>query len=251
MRLHLLSDLHLEFAPFITPKTNADVVILAGDIHPGVKALPWIKENFPTQSVIYVMGNHEYYSQTLPNHSQKLKELTQGSNIHILENDSFILDDVVFLGCTLWTDFMLFGDPRVAGFYATEGMNDYNRIRGPDYRKLRSIDTAGLHFRSRAWLSGQFDLHRGKTIVVVTHHAPSIRSLRPGHESDILSAASASHMDEFVEKSGVILWYHGHMHVSADYMIGNTRILCNPRGYDNEPNPNFWADYIYELDTHK
>ena len=250
MKLLLLSDLHLEFAPFSPPTTDADVVILAGDIHPGVKALPWIAENFLDKPVIYVLGNHEYYGQAIPRLTQKLKELTQGSNIHVLENDSLVLGDVVFLGCTLWTDFGLFGDPRVAGFYATEGMNDYKRIRvSPDYRKLRSIDTAGIHFRSRNWLSGQFDLHRGKKIVVVTHHAPSAMSLRPGMEDDILSAASASHLDEFVEKSGITLWFHGHMHVSADYWIGNTHILCNPRGYVTEPNPNFHVDCIFELDS--
>jgi predicted phosphohydrolase len=248
MKLHLLSDLHLEFAPFTPPKTDADVVILAGDIQPGVKALPWIENNFPNQPVVYVLGNHEYYGQALPSHISKLKELTHASNIHVLENDYLDLGEVVILGCTLWTDFYLFGNPRVAGFYATENMNDYRKIRvSPDYRRLRSLDTAGLHFRSRDWLSKQFETHRGRKIVVVTHHAPSARSLRVGKEDDILSAASASNMDDFVERSGVSLWFHGHMHVSADYFIGNTHILCNPRGYTNEPNLEFLPDYVIEV----
>ena len=248
MKLHLLSDLHLEFAPFTPPKTVADLVILAGDVQPGVKALPWIKENFANLPVIYVLGNHEYYGQALPKHSQKLKELTLGSNIHILENDCMVLGDVVFVGCTLWTNFELFGNPKVAGYYATEYMNDYRKIRvSPDYRRLRSIDTAGLHFRSRQWLASQFELQRGRKIVVVTHHAPSARSLRAGKEDDILSAASASHMDEFVEKSGAKLWFHGHMHVSADYLLGKTHVRCNPRGYIDEPNLQFIPDLIFEV----
>jgi predicted MPP superfamily phosphohydrolase len=248
MKLHLLSDLHLEFAPFTPPKTDADVVILAGDIQPGVRAIPWIREHFPELPVVYVLGNHEYYGQAIPKHSLKLKELTQGSNIHVLENGSYIIGDVVFLGCTLWTDFELFGNPRVAGFYATEYMNDYRKIRvNPDYRRLRSLDTAGLHFGSQQWLAGQFELFRGRKIVVVTHHSPSARSLRPGKEDDLLSAASASPMDKFVENSGAKIWFHGHMHISADYYIGKTHILCNPRGYVNEPNPDFHADYIYDL----
>lgn len=248
MKLLLLSDLHLEFAPFSPPTTDADVVILAGDIHPGVKALPWIAENFSGIPVLYVLGNHEYYGQAIPRLTKKLKGLTQGSNIHVLENDSLVLGDVVFLGCTLWTDFGLFGDPRMAGFYATEGMNDYKRIRvSPDYRKLRSIDTAGIHFHSRNWLSGQFDLHRGKKIVVVTHHLPSTRSLPKGFEDDILNAAYASNMDEFVEKSGAYLWVHGHKHRSRDYYIGNTRVICNPKGYPEKPNREFLADLVIHL----
>jgi predicted phosphodiesterase len=245
MQLHILSDLHLEFAPFVPSNTNADVVILAGDIHPGVKAIPWIKESFPESQVVYVPGNHEYYGQAIPKHTLKLKETSYGSNIHLLENDHLILGQVVFLGCTLWTDFELFGNPRIAGYYASESMYDYKKIRvSPDYRKLRSLDTVGLHYRSQRWLEREFDRFKGYKIVVVTHHAPSARSLREGKENDIQSAASASHMDDFVKQSGASIWVHGHMHISRDYFIGDTHILCNPKGYTNEPNPDFVPDLV-------
>jgi hypothetical protein len=171
--------------------------------------------------------------------------MTQGSNVHILEKDTLVMGDVVFLGCTLWTDFELFGNPRVAGYYATQSMTDYRKIRvSSDYRKLRSIDTAGIHHSSRWWLTGQLEQHRGEKIVVVTHHAPSKRSLPQGYESDILNAAYASDLDEFVETSGACLWVHGHVHVDQDYLIGSTRIICNPRGYPDEHNSSFAPDYV-------
>ena len=248
MRLLILSDLHLEFAPITLNRTDADVVILAGDTRPGIKGLSWARDAFPNSEVVYILGNHEYYGQAIPRHSVKLKELAQGSHIHVLENDALILGDVIFLGCTLWTDFELFGNPRIAGYFATQDMNDYRRIHvSPSYRKLRSLDTAGLHHSSRHWLAKQFDQHQGSKIVVVTHHAPSARSLPESYEDDILYAASASHMDDIVETSRAVLWVHGHRHVSYDYFIGSTHIICNPRGYSNQPNPDFQADCIVNV----
>jgi predicted phosphohydrolase len=248
MKLHILSDLHLEFAPFIPPMVDSTVIILAGDIQPGNKGVLWAMANFPHSEVIYVLGNHEYYGQSLPDHTNKLKALAQGSNVHVLENDAFILGEVVFLGCTLWTDFELFGNPRVAGYYATQSLTDYRRIRvSPSYRRLRSIDTAGIHQGSCHWLAAQFKQYPGKKLVVVSHHAPSARSLPNGYEQDILSAAYASMMDDFVASSNTSLWVHGHIHHTRDYPIGNTHIICNPRGYPHEQNPDFIADLLINI----
>ena len=245
MRLYVLSDIHLEFAPFVPPELDVDVVVLAGDIHVGVKAIPWAKEHFARSTVIYVLGNHEYYRQSLPKHIGKLKQLAQVSNVHVLENDAVAVGDVVFLGCTLWTDFELFGNPRIAGSHATQWMTDYRKIRvNPIYRKLRSIDTAGIHHRSRLWLGEQLERRRGSKIVVVTHHAPSKRSIPESHGDDLLSAAYASHMDGFVERSGACLWIHGHVHEHKDYTIGTTRVLCNPRGYPGDFGTGFTPDLM-------
>jgi hypothetical protein len=248
MRLHILSDLHLEFAPYSPPKVNCDAVILAGDSHPGTQGVVWAKETFPTRDVIYILGNHEYYGQAMPRHTEKLRALASGTNVHILENDIFIRDDVVFLGCTLWTNFKLLGNPRIAGFIATESMNDYHKIRvSPGYRNLRALDTAGIFIGSLSWLSQQLEAHQGSRVVVITHHAPSPRSLPQGYEDDILSSASASILDDLVEFSQAILWIHGHLHIHQDYTIGSTRILCNPRGYENTNVTGFIPDLIIEV----
>src|SRR5512132_2850782 len=107
MRLHILSDLHMEFAPFEPPPTDADVVILAGDIGTGLKGFRWAQTTFPNCPVIYVLGNHEFYGQKLQKLLEQLKAMTKGTNIQVLENDLFTLGDVTFLGATLWTDFAL------------------------------------------------------------------------------------------------------------------------------------------------
>lgn len=247
MQLHILSDLHLEFALFEPPKAEAEVVILAGDIHPGIKGVAWAMDKFPDSQVIYILGNHEYYGQAYPKHISKLKEMTQGSNVHVLENDSFISGGVVFLGCTFWTDFELFGNPRIAGYFATQNMTDYHSIRiNPSYSKLRSIDTAGIHYRSRYWMAEQLRMHKGAKIVVVTHHIPSVKSLPEDYDDDLLSAAYASDLDDFVENSGACLWIHGHKHKRRDYFIGKTRIICNPRGYPGK-NSDFIPDLVISV----
>ena len=66
MRVHVLSDLHLEFGPFSVPKVEADVVVLAGDTQPGKRGVQWALKTFPHRPVIYVLGNHDYYAKVMP-----------------------------------------------------------------------------------------------------------------------------------------------------------------------------------------
>lgn len=118
-------------------------------------------------------------------------------------------------------------------------MTDYKKIRvSPGYSRLRSIDTAVIHQGSRNWLQSQLEKESDNT-VVITHHAPSSRSLPESRRDDLTSAAYASHLDEVVEQSNAKLWIHGHLHNSSDYRIGKTRVLCNPRGYPDERNDRF------------
>jgi predicted phosphodiesterase len=237
MRLLIYSDLHIEFAPFAPQPNDADVIILAGDIHVGKKGIEWAIAHFPDQPVIYVLGNHEYYRSAYPKHLADLRQLALGTNIHLLENDRVEIGDVVFLGCTLWTDFELLGDPRIAGGHATERMTDYRLIRvSPVYRKLRSIDSAAIHHKSLNWLTKALVQNAGRKIVVVTHHGPSAKSLSEYQRSELLSAAYVSNLDAFVAQSGAALWVHGHLHRQQDYPIGSTRVISNPRGYPDEPN---------------
>ncbi len=250
MKLHILSDLHNEFELFEPPQTEADVIILAGDIHVAKKGIKWALNSFPKKPILYVLGNHEYYGRAYPKHINDLKQLTEGTNLHILERDNLTLGDVTFLGCTLWTNFELFGNPRLAGSDATARMTDYRKIRvSPQYRKLRSLDTAIIHRQSVDWLSQQIQNLREnqKKFVVITHHAPSKQSIAEKDKENILSAAYASHLDDFVETSNAVIWIHGHIHHTQDYVIGKTRILANPKGYPDEPNANFKPDFIVEI----
>lgn len=248
MKLHVLSDLHIEFEDFRPPAVDADLVILAGDIHVKDRGLAWARAVFPDRPVLYVLGNHEYYGKAYPKHLDDLKDKARGTPIRVLENESFEMGDVRFLGCTLWTDYQLFGDPRIAGYEATQKMTDYRKIRvSPSFRKLRSVDTAGVHARSLGWLKRELEKEDGYQKVVITHHAPSLRSLSEPDKEDLLSAAYASNLDGFIEGSDIRLWIHGHVHRQSDYVIGHTRIVCNPRGYPTEPNPAFVADFTVDV----
>ncbi len=248
MKILIYSDLHLEFAEFAPEQTDADVVILAGDTHLGVKGVRWAQEHFPNQPVLYILGNHEYYGQAYPKLLEELKNQTRGSNIHILENDTFTIEDTTFVGCTLWTDFALFGDARVAGIEATRIMSDYKKIRiSPQFSKLRSINTVMIHQKSKRFLEQRFLELQGKKLVVITHHAPSKQSLPVEYQNDLLSAAYASSLDELIKKSGAALWIHGHIHQAQDYLIGQTRIIANPRGYPDETNHGFQENLVLEI----
>jgi len=119
-------------------------------------------------------------------------------------------------------------------------MNDYRYIRiSPKYRKILPSYTVVWHRKSRLWLEKELKNCKGKKVVIITHHAPSILSVPDHYKNDHLSAAFASDMDDFIRIMGSDLWIHGHIHEFSDYSIGTTRVLCNPRGYPHEPVPCF------------
>ncbi len=248
MKIHILSDLHLEFGPFELPDVGADVIVLAGDIHLGDKGLLWVIEKIPSTPVIYVLGNHEYYGKAYPKLLDRLKELSQGTNVHILENDEVTINDVRFLGCTLWTDFELFGNSIYAGYEALSNMTDYRKIRvSPKYSKLRPSDTQAIHKNSLDWLNERIFEGNISQSVIVTHHAPSIKSIPFQEMNEILSAAYVSSLDDLVANCGARLWIHGHVHNMVHYKLNKTQIICNPRGYVDEPTHGFDASFIIEV----
>jgi Icc-related predicted phosphoesterase len=248
MRIHILSDLHLESAPFQPLNVAADVIVLAGDIHTGMNGFKWIRETFPTQPVIYVLGNHEFYGQKIPKLTEEIKAVAAGSNVNVLENDRVEIGDVVFLGSTLWTDFRLNGDVVLAEATAQTSMTDFRRIRlTPSYRRFRPADAWQFHMQSLKWLVTQAEEARKQTVVVVTHHAPSPQSIAPSFRDDPLNPAFASNLEAFMKESGVALWIHGHIHHRSDYTIGSTRVIANPRGYPGELVAGFDPSFVVEL----
>jgi len=91
-------------------------------------------------------------------------------------------------------------------------------------------------------------LHPDLPTVVVGHHAPSKASTHPRYKSEVLmNGAYSTNLDNFIlDRRGIKLWTHGHTHEDFDYMIGTTRIVCNPRGYDGyeERADNFKLKYV-------
>jgi len=68
--------------------------------------------------------------------------------------------------------------------------------------------------------------------VVVGHHCPSELSVAEQYKGNLLNAAFRSSLDAFIEaRPQIRYWLHGHTHYNFNYWIGETRVVCNPRGY--------------------
>lgn len=148
VRLHVLSDLHLEFAPFEPPGVDADAVVVAGDLHPGLAGVRWAAARWPDRPVVLVPGNHEFYGHACPGLVGKLEAEAArlGTHLHVLSDRALVLHGVRFLGATLWTDFALLGDPARGMAAAQEQMSDFRRIRvEPGYGRARPQDTLMWH----------------------------------------------------------------------------------------------------------
>jgi predicted phosphodiesterase len=234
MRINVLSDLHLGVSPMDTPLNEADVVVLAGDIATPRQAACWAMRF--GKPVLYVLGNHEFYGGSIPDTAHELKRLCAGTDVHVLDDEALVLDGVRFLGTTLWTDFMLFSadaERAEAIDEARRKLRDFSRIRTGD-AVFTPADSAALFARHAAWLEQKLqEPHDGPT-VVISHHAPSPRSIHQRFAGSLLNACFVSDAEHLVDGDRVQLWIHGHTHDSFDYALNGTRVLCNPRGYARE-----------------
>lgn len=235
MRLYVVSDLHQEFAAFTPPKVDCDVVILAGDINLKRHGLHWAMAAFPDKPVLYVFGNHEFYGEKYPRLIEKGRDLVKGSNVRILENEVCEIDGWRFFGATLWSDYSLLGDPFDSIEAAQRVMTDFKKIRHwPTLKRFQPQHVRQAHVNSKNALRDFLQAGDRDRSVVITHHAPSARSLPEKFKADPVSGAYASNMDAFVEEMGPKLWIHGHIHTPSSYVIGSTMIMANPRGYPGE-----------------
>lgn len=279
MKIAIASDLHLEFGDLeIANDDKADVLILSGDIlvakdiaqrDPYGVMGPEYRSNryhdfmqrcsalFP--HVIYVMGNHEHYNGDFAKTETHLKDvLSYLKNVYVLEKEIKVIDDVTFIGGTLWTD-MNNGDSLTL-YHMKSMMNDfrvvensdrvvnyktYEQINGVDNRekpifktrtaKFQPEDAFEEHAKFKGYIQqiveGKFD----QKFVVVGHHSPSKQSTHPMYADDtVMNGGYSSDMDEFIaDHTQIKLWTHGHTHHIFDYIIGETRVVCNPRGYIN------------------
>jgi predicted phosphodiesterase len=274
VKVQLVSDLHLEFSDInITNQNGADVLILGGDImvaqdlhdHPendqimdlllgtrGEKArrfrdfLKRVSLEFP--HVIYIAGNHEFYHGKYPDAIDYLKtECARFPNIHMLEMESVTVEDVTFIGSTLWTD-MNRQDPLTL-ISVKDAMNDYRVIRNSQrrYAKLSPTDTVRRHTDTMSFIRSELEKNPNGKYVVVGHHAPTQLSVKPKYQGDFqLNGAYRSDLTEFMlDHPQIKVWTHGHTHDCFDYMIGDTRVVCNPRGYEGYEDPSGWDPNFY------
>ena len=265
MKVAVCSDLHLEFQDLNLQNTEgANVLILSGDIlvaedlhqHPEMTYGMYSQVNlqdlgrrqasaqrfrdflkrcsFQFPHVVYVAGNHEFYHGKWKATLQYLRdECAKFNNVYFLENDVKVIDDTTFIGATLWTD-MNKGDPLTL-HAINDMMNDFRIIRNDEhgYTKLRPAHAMYRHQQTISYLKAILPDMKDRKIVFVGHHAPSKQSTHPKYVNDyLMNGGYSSDLSEFIlDHPEIKLWTHGHTHDPFDYMIGTTRIVCNPRGY--------------------
>lgn len=235
-RLWILSDLHVDVCAWEPPEPRPahDVVIVAGDVgsHLRKRSLPWVRAAFPPPTpVVYVPGNHDYYRTNLDDEAEKAPAVAEALGIHLLADGLAVeIEGVRIVGATLWSDYALAGDADEAMRIAEREMNDCRKIRtGPAYRKVWPERLREEHRRQLARLEAILAVPFAGPTVVVTHHAPSPRSL--GRPPEPLDGAYASDLEGVIGRTQPDLWIHGHIHLRQDYQVGRTRVLANPRGY--------------------
>jgi len=266
MKIKVVSDLHLEFSDFFVKNEEAcDVLILSGDImiaedmhnHPEpmtpyppeiIKTLGsrqaaaqrfrnFLKRcAFQFPHVIYIAGNHEFYHGRWKASLQHLRdECARFPNVHFLERDTVKIDDVTFVGGTLWTD-MNKGDPMTL-HAVRDMMNDFRIIKNDakGFTNLKPVDTAIRHRETLNYIRSVVAERHDEKFVVVGHHSPSFQSCHPTYKNEyLMNGAYHSDLSEFIlDHPQIKLWTHGHTHHAFDYVIGETRIVCNPRGYQS------------------
>ena len=280
MKIALCSDLHLEFEDVDLKNTGgAEVLILSGDImvaedlhnHPEMdyglysnvniadlgrrqkvalrfrEFLKRCSKEFP--HVVYVAGNHEFYHGRWKESLTHLRtECAKYPNIYFLERDIKVINEVSFIGATLWTDCNR--NDRLTILTLNGMMNDYRVIRNDEhnYSRLHPDSTIQRHHQTMGYLKQVLPDMKDKKVVFVGHHGPSAKSTHPKYQYEThMNGGYRSDLDEFImDHPQIVLWTHGHMHDPFDYMIGTTRVVCNPRGYSghDEQADNFQLKYL-------
>ena len=244
-RIWIASDLHDDysrgfFGNYQLPDdVSADVLVVAGDIAGRLSTMgrDWLEaqRNRLGIPIVVVPGNHDFWRGSIDREVERFRERLQCDEIHVLDGDSVEIAGVRFVGGTLWTDYAIAGDPDRGMRAARDGMNDFRKIRsgtGPGERpRVTPAHLLAIHRRHVAAIRSTLATQFAGPTVVVTHHAPSVRSLREGRVSDPTDVAYASDLEQLIVEGKPELWIHGHIHTARDYTIGDTRIVANPRGY--------------------
>lgn len=230
MRLHVLSDLHLEVAPYLPAPAAADAVVVAGDVGAGAASLEWLRRAFPHSRIVFVPGNHEYYAGELDACRAVMRRAAVALEIDLLDDSVLELGGVRFIGATLWTDLLLYGPAGRDALLARglDALVEYRTIRVGE-APFTPAHSVGFHRASRAFLERALAAPFAGRTVVVTHHGPHPRSVHPRFAGSVVNPSFMSDLSELMGPAA--LWIHGHTHASSDYVVNGTRVVANPRGY--------------------
>lgn len=246
MKFGIISDLHLDHSPWKEAPSgeysiDLDLLVIAGDSFAS-KNIDYHRTLFDNLSrsvpdIIIISGNHEFYGSTFTRTFDEIRTFFASyNNIHFAENEVLIFQGVPFVCTSLWTNNN--NSNRVTRDHLLENINDYKMIRLSSQRNLDPNFVAEYHERCLRFIDDSYD-HLQKSfgkMVVVTHHAPSVKSVSQYYKSTEFDRQTNysyySDLESFIEnRPKIAAWVHGHMHEEVDYMIGNTRIVTNPRGY--------------------
>lgn len=252
----LLSDLHLEASNLRLENPGWDYLVIAGDLSAYNGNLDnFFAYNIPQDiPVIYVPGNHEYEGKRFDTVKEKLLEqLAPYSNVHLLINDSVVIDNIKFIGSTLWTDFAIQGDVKAGKDWAKFHVSDFSTILYPNeqgkYVPISPDVMEKLHVEAREYLHQELLLPFDGEKVVVTHFAPHINSVHPSYLNKNYNYW-ATDCTQLMGHSQY--WFHGHIHDSSDYTVNGTRVVCNPRGnsktFDLASNMNFDRNLLLPIE---
>lgn len=257
MKLQIMSDLHLDYPGSGGPPPLAagvGMVVVAGDTCEGlVKAIEHLRRAYPAPTeIIMVAGNHELWSKRLAfeEHFEEGHLAAEDHGVTLLENSVKIVNGVRLIGCTLWTDYELFGTSmgEAAMRTAAETMLDHRRIkwsRNP-WQRFRPAEARILHHQSRSFLEAQLaTAHAGPT-VCISHHAMTLEAVAPVFRDNIATAAYASELTSMIDLYQPDLIVSGHTHYSIDIRRGRTRLISNPAGYAGE-NRSFESEFVVAL----
>lgn len=245
MKIWVMSDLHDDFSRsaigvWQPPEdVEADVLVVAGDIAGRLSTMgrDWIENQRRRLGIpiVVIAGNHDFWGGSVDREIDRFRHRLQIDGIHVLDGESVTIGGTRFVGGTLWTDYAICRDGVHKGqLEALASMNDFRYSRmgtGQVRPRLTPQHLVGIHARHRRVIVDTLATPFAGPTVVVTHHAPSPRSLRHGTARERLDAAYASDLEDVMLAGRPALWVHGHIHCQRDYVIGETRVICNPRGY--------------------
>lgn len=250
MKILAISDLHLDldgntypsrkFIEDLLSIKDFDVLTIAGDIANNNRIsfmfLKKVCETFKDKQIIFVPGNHDFYNRLgYYKEIDKIKnKFKVYNNFYVLYNSVLIHQDYAFIGSTLWTNMQYNNDVKMNTYIAQRNMNDYYKIRKDDKTLINVFDTIKENQISFDRIKEFVGFEDNRKIVLITHHAPSTRSIPARYMNEDTNCAYVNNYDDFIRDSKINLWIHGHIHSYNDYQIGNTRIFSNPFGYDYE-----------------
>ncbi|KAL0212593.1 hypothetical protein RCL1_006219 [Eukaryota sp. TZLM3-RCL] len=256
LRLLLLSDLHLEFGSSILNLPSAstfDVIILAGDIHTGENVLNFIRNELVilNKPIIFVAGNHEFYHHVIDDVILKFHLFQDNHpNFYFLNNSFTVIDDVRFVGSTLWSDF---DNGSAESFsYCKDRMADFKVVKyiseNGELEVLTPQKAFEFHKRSLEVFGKVLSTDFSGPNVVITHHLPTPKSSSEKWQGHPLNGAFQSSLIDFISKHKPSLWLHGHTHDPCDYVVGSTRIVAEPCGYPGERTIHSYSGKIVEIE---